>query len=164
MSEGQRDRGKLPKKSSSKSFEIPDCVHGESVLLQLPQRPTPVLSKQHLVVVDNSVEPPSTPQAAQRMVSALLHACSSGDLPQIQLLLQDLPQVDLEAKGSSPTCRFAAPLLTVCLTATLFPVCATIACADDAGVTPLAHAIRNGHVEIVRVLLDAGADLQLMRW
>jgi len=42
--------------------------------------------------------------------------------------------------------------------ATLIRAGADVNAADDAGVTPLIRAAHRGHVDVVKVLLEAGAD------
>ncbi|KAF9460139.1 hypothetical protein BDZ94DRAFT_1170296 [Collybia nuda] len=63
------------------------------------------------------------------MVSALWKACSEGNLANVQEILTESSTVDIEIKGTHHT-----------------------------GATPLIEAVRNGHVDVVRVLLEKGAD------
>ncbi|KAH9937223.1 uncharacterized protein B0H18DRAFT_1081474 [Fomitopsis serialis] len=59
------------------------------------------------------------------MVSALWHACSEGNLENVNDLLKETSYAEIETK-------------------------------DQNGVTPLIEAVKNGHVEVVKALLDKG--------
>ncbi|KAG6862172.1 hypothetical protein C0995_004254 [Termitomyces sp. Mi166 len=76
------------------------------------------------------------------MVSALWNACSSGDADAVRDILNDASPADIDAQG---------PCLPMPTTAHSPP-------ADQFGVTPLIEAVRNAHIDIVKALLDKGAD------
>ncbi|KAG5654718.1 hypothetical protein H0H81_007474 [Sphagnurus paluster] len=77
------------------------------------------------------------------MVSALWKACSAGDLTAVQGLLADATTVDLEIRGQCPFAPYQN---------------STQCSSDHSGATPLIEAVRNGHVDVVKALLEKGAD------
>ncbi|KAG6911593.1 hypothetical protein DXG01_011896 [Tephrocybe rancida] len=79
------------------------------------------------------------------MVSALWNACSAGDVDAVRDILNDANPVDIELKGSFKSSQ--APQTNP----HLMPI-------DHFGVTPLIEAVRNAHIDVVRALLDKGAD------
>ncbi|KAG6817722.1 hypothetical protein H0H87_004513 [Tephrocybe sp. NHM501043] len=78
------------------------------------------------------------------MASALNNACAAGDLDAVRdILAAAAAAADIELQGEQrpwPRPHCDSPL------------------ADQHGVTPLIEAVRNGHIEVVRALLDKGAD------
>lgn len=78
------------------------------------------------------------------MALPLLKACSEGNLPAVSDLLLITNPADIELRGSplpSVCCSFLIPLFTF---------------ADESGSTPLIEAVKNGHVDVIRALLDKG--------
>jgi len=80
------------------------------------------------------------------MVSALWKACADGDLQRTNELLAEATALDVELKG--PILPFSA-LHTTHIT---YP-------PDHTGVTALIEAVRNGHVDVVRALLEKGQSI-----
>jgi ankyrin repeat protein len=78
------------------------------------------------------------------MVSPLWKACSAGDLQNVIELLKEASSIDIEIKGHFAFLR----KFNLKLNIHLYP--------DHTGSTPLIEAIRNGHIEVVRALLDKG--------
>ena len=91
------------------------------------------------------------------MVSPLWFACSGGDVNTVHGLLKEgSSNIDIEVRGEL---SFDLTSLCHCLQCIITTVCPDlINYADHAGVTPLIEAIKNGHVEVVRLLLDFGND------
>jgi len=86
------------------------------------------------------------------MVSPLWKACSDGDIQKVHELLNEPSAVDIELKGahhqlSSSALRSPARW-KITLTRDL----------DHTGATPLIEAVRNGHVEVVKYLLEKGSS------
>lgn len=84
------------------------------------------------------------------MVFSLCKACSDGDLQKVLELLND-SAVDVELKGqdlltssnlSNKSLSYTIPL-------------------DPMGVTPLIEAVKNNHIDIVKLLLDRGSSFSL---
>ncbi|KAJ6575361.1 hypothetical protein B0H19DRAFT_638880 [Mycena capillaripes] len=99
------------------------------------------------------------------MVSNLWKACSQGDLQTVNQILDTAESVDIEIKGPR---RLTALLFSFLTFPALFlPPISSISTffllffspsPDHTGVTPLIEAVKNGHAEVVRALLDKGAD------
>ena len=99
----------------------------------------------------------STPEDS--MVSALWKACSEGDLENVHESLKEASGVDIEIKG----------MVSYTVVAHNFGNASDVphvsstnnSYLDHTGVTPLIEAVKNGHLEVVRVLLDKGERLPL---
>jgi ankyrin repeat protein len=90
------------------------------------------------------------------MVSALWNASSEGNVDQVLELLKDATNADIEIKGMwSIYHRTYVLSLRMVLYRNHLPVscCARL---DHDGATPLIEALKNGHVAVVRALLDRG--------
>jgi ankyrin repeat protein len=100
------------------------------------------------------------------MVSALWKACAEGDLENVHQLLQDASTLDLEIRGkhTSGSLEHIHDLFN-CLqsfcTTNSIHISSFFFLTDHTGVTPLIEAIKNGHVEVVRALLDKGSMTQI---
>lgn len=89
------------------------------------------------------------------MVSPLWNASSEGDADQVQLLLSEASPIDIEIKGRLHELFMNDShliIFCVCFSTSL----STLFVTDGSGATPLVQAVKNGHAEVVRALLDAG--------
>jgi ankyrin repeat protein len=94
------------------------------------------------------------------MVSSLFKASESGDVSKTTEALKDATPVDIEIKGTFPIslARFVRSRLKfrpgrsrVRTSRMVFPTL-----PDHTGTTPLIVAVKNGHLEVVKMLLAAG--------
>lgn len=88
------------------------------------------------------------------MVSVLWKACSEGDLENVHESLKEASAIDIEIKGMVPSYSVIAHNSVLALV--LFT---NFSYSDHTGVTPLIEAVKNGHLDVVRVLLDKGECL-----
>jgi ankyrin repeat protein len=91
------------------------------------------------------------------MVSALWKACSDGDIESVHEFLKNATAVDIEIKGMIRSifipgyCPQFPSVIPNCFI--------NFSYSDHTGVTPLIEAVKNGHLEVVRALLDRGESL-----
>ena len=79
------------------------------------------------------------------MVSPIWKAASEGDLEKVKELLNEPSSIDIEIKGQPYEFSLStAPHLT------------GISSTDHTGATPLIQAVRNGHRDVVKELLQTG--------
>jgi ankyrin repeat protein len=99
------------------------------------------------------------------MVSALWKACAEGDLEKVHQLLKDASTLDIEIRGKytrssvKPYLLSGDPFNILQFTTQL--IIHSFFLVDHTGVTPLIEAIKNGHVEVVKALLDKGSLIRL---
>lgn len=95
--------------------------------------------------------------------SPLHWAVDGGHLPVITFLIQDGCEVDVMDKVSlwTPLMRVSAISGNAAVASVLLQAGADVNVRDKAGKTPLMVAVLNNHVELVKLLLDSGADHHL---
>lgn len=89
------------------------------------------------------------------MVSLLWDACSDGRLDDVHNLLTDasLPEIEVKGRFLFTACSSFLPGFLCCVMLTLY----YSSRPDASGITPLIRAIQQGHVDVVRALLDKGS-------
>lgn len=93
------------------------------------------------------------------MVSPLWKACSDGNLDHVAEMLKEATSVDIEIKGEFPPFD---PLKLCARIKSRFCLSLTRFVTDHTGVTPLIEAVKNGHIEVVRALLDQGMYIPMV--
>ena len=96
------------------------------------------------------------------MLSDLIQASSDGDLIKLTQILAQASSLDIEQKGASFSphipllCPISPPHPTIHPFLRALLSYLPIAPKDQDGVTPLIAAVKNGHRDVVKALLDHG--------
>ena len=87
------------------------------------------------------------------MVSPLWNAASEGNVESVRALLHNASPADIEIKGTSPRLVSASSRVFFYFRFLI----------DHTGATPLQEAVKNGHLDVAKALLDKGSHSILDR-